>query len=57
MVLKIIGIYLPEYSDFFTSFLNINEPPNNCDARARTETRSIIQGASSCKMYFIFIFL
>ena len=37
MVLKIIDIYLPEYSDFFTICLKINEPLNNCDAVARTD--------------------
>jgi hypothetical protein len=37
MVLIIIHIYLQEYSDFFHYFLAINEPPNNCDALARTE--------------------
>jgi hypothetical protein len=37
MVLKIIDIYLPEYSVFFTVVLTIDEPPNNCDAVARTE--------------------
>lgn len=57
MVLKIIDIYLREYSDFFTVFLTINEPPKNCDAVVRTETPSVIQSASSCEMHFILILL